>query len=96
MKRPHRAADGCYHIDGKKYKELFGSREQVWNETAYKTLGELVKSQLIMNRWGRIVSKDKHISSKKENRLLKHGYGSRKGKFGFVRTRKSKETRKNR
>ena len=88
MKRPHRAKDGNYYIKGHKYPELFGSREQVWNGTAYKTAGELVKSQLMMNRWGRIVSKDKYVSSKKENRLLKYGYGSRKGKFGYVKTGK--------
>lgn len=90
MKRPHRHADGHYYIDGKKYKELFGSREQVWNGTAYKTAGELVKDQLLMNRWGRIVSKDKYISSKKEMRLVKHGYKSRKGKFGYVKVSASR------
>jgi len=86
MKRPHRdAKDGKYHIKGIAYKELFGSREQVWNGTAYKTLGELTKSQLMMNKHGRIVSKNKYQSSKKEMRLEKYGYYAEKGKFGYVK-----------
>ena len=85
MKRPQRAEDGHYHIQGKAYKELFGSREQVWNGTAYKTPGGLVRSQLTQNKWRRIVSKKKHITAKKEKRLEKHGYFAQKGKFGYVK-----------
>jgi len=84
-KRPHRSEDGHYHINGKKYPELFGSRQQVMNGTAYKTSGELTKSQLMMNKWGRIVSRKKHVTAKKEKRLLKHGYTAKKGKFGYVK-----------
>ena len=95
-KRPHRSEDGTYHINGKKYKELFGSRQQVVNGTAYKTAGELTKSHLMMNKWGRIVSRKKHASAKKEKRLLKYGYTAKKGKFGAVKVaaRKSRKTRK--
>jgi len=85
MKRPHRGEDGTYNINGHKYKELFGSRQQVWNGTSYKTEGNLVKSQLMMNKWGRIVSKNKHETAKKEKRLEKAGYFAEKGKFGFVK-----------
>lgn len=85
MKRPHRRDDGTYLIDGKKYKELFGSREQVWNGTAYKTLGELTKDAFIMNKHGRIVSKNKFQTAKKEKRLEKYGYFAKKGKFGYVK-----------
>ena len=85
MKRPHRSEDGCYHIDGKSYKELFGSRQQVWNGTAYKTEGLLVKSALMMNKWNRIVSINKHNTAKKEMRLKKYGYTAKKGKFGSVK-----------
>jgi len=86
MKRPHRdPTDGKYHINGVVYKELFGSREQVWNGTAYKTLGELKKQDLLMNKNGRIVSKNKHVTSKKEMRLEKYGYFAEKGKFGYVK-----------
>jgi hypothetical protein len=86
MKRPHRdPTDNMYHIKGKKYPELFGSRTQVMNGTAYKTSGELVKSDLMMNKWGRIVSAKKHFTAKKEKRLQKHGYFTKKGKFGYVK-----------
>lgn len=85
MKRPHRSEDGHYHIQGKKYPQLFGSRQQVMNGTAYKTSGELTKSHLMMNKWGRIVSRKKHATAKKEKRLLKHGYSAKKGKFGYVK-----------
>jgi hypothetical protein len=94
-KRPHRSEDGTYHINGKKYRELFGSRQQVMNGTAYKTAGELVKSQLMMNKWGRIVSRKKHSTAKREKRLLKHGYTAKKGKFGYVKIDK-KSTRRTR
>jgi hypothetical protein len=86
MKRPVRdPTSGKYTIKGRKYKELFGSREQVMNDTAYKTSGELTKEDLVMNRWGRIVSAKKHKTAKKEKRLEKHGYFSKKGKFGYVK-----------
>lgn len=85
MKRPSRHEDGHYHIDGHKYKMLIGSRQQVWHGTSYKTAGELTKEDLMMNKWGRIVSKKKHATAKKEKRLQKHGFFAKKGKFGFVR-----------
>ncbi len=62
-----------------------GSRAQVWHGTAKKTSGGLTRNHLMMNKSGRIVSKAKHNTAKKENRLLKHGYGTKKGKFGFVK-----------
>jgi hypothetical protein len=72
----------------------FGSRIQVYRSHAKKTSGGLTKSDLMMNKHGRIVSKAKHNTAKKEMRLLKHGYGTQKGKFGFVKvgskSRKSK------
>jgi len=76
-----------------KYDSLIGSRAQVWNGTCYKTSGGLTKSDLIHNKHGRIVSKSKHNTAKKEKRLLKAGYGTKKGKFGFVKvgTRKHKK-----
>jgi len=97
MKRPSRHDDGQYHIDGHTFKELIGSRQQVMNGTAYKTSGELVKSDLIMNKWGRIVSKKKHFTAKKEKRLQKHGFFAKKGKFGVVkRTVRRSSSRKSR
>jgi hypothetical protein len=85
MKRPVRGSDGKYDVHGKSYKELFGSRTQVYNGTAYKTTGGLTKSDLVMNKWGRIVSAKKHTTAKKERRLEKAGYFAEKGKFGFVK-----------
>ena len=85
MKRPQKQEDGFYHINGKKYQQLFGSRAQVWNDTAYKTEGNLVKSDLLMNKHRRIVSKIKYNTAKKEQRLKKYGYGTIKGRFGYVK-----------
>ena len=39
MKRPVRQSDGLFHLNGKTFKELYGSRQQVWNGTAFKTAG---------------------------------------------------------
>lgn len=97
MKRPVRnEEDGMYHIKGSKYPELFGSRTQVMNKTAYKTSGNLTKEDLLMNKWGRIVSAKKHKTAKKEKRLEKAGYYAKKGKFGYVKrkTRKNKSQKK--
>jgi hypothetical protein len=66
------------------FETLSGSRAEVWHGTAYKTSGGLTKSDLLQNKNGRIVSRAKHSSAKRENRLVKAGYGTKKGKFGFV------------
>jgi hypothetical protein len=84
--------NGKYEIKGHKYEMLIGTRAQVHHGTAYKTSGGLTKDDLLQNKNGRIVSKKKHGTAKKEQRLLKAGYGTKKGKFGFVKlnsTRKS-------
>tara|TARA_B110000967_G_scaffold209873_1_gene268238 strand:+ start:13086 stop:13391 length:306 start_codon:yes stop_codon:yes gene_type:complete len=92
MKRPVRNPDdGLYHIKGTKFPELFGSRTQVMNKNAYKTSGELTKKDLLMNKWGRIVSAKKHATAKKEKRLEKHGFFAKKGKFGFVKKNKTRK-----
>lgn len=75
-----------YNIKGKTYKQLAGSRIQVWNETAYKTNGGLKKENLLQIG-GRVKSKSKHISASKEQRLLQHGYGAKKGTFGNIKLR---------
>jgi hypothetical protein len=84
MTRFTKTASGRYMIQGKSYEMLMGSRAQVWHGTAYKTSGGLCKHHLMQNKAGRIVSKDKHNTAKKERRLVKAGYGTKKGKFGFV------------
>jgi hypothetical protein len=96
MKRPVRNENGKYVIGGVTYSELFGSRAQVHNGTAYKTSGGLTKKDLVMNKWGRIVSEKKHKTAKKEKRLQKYGYYTKKGKFGAVKrvgSRKNKSKR---
>ena len=89
-----RKNDGTYHIHGKKYNELHGSRVKVMNGTAYETSGGLKKSDLKYNKFGRIVSILKSKSAKKEKRLEKAGYFTQKGKWGYVK--KEVKTRKNR
>ena len=91
-----RQLDGFYHVEGKKWSELFGSRIQVMNGTAYKTSGGLTKKNLLMNKWGRIVSAKKYKTAKKEKRLEKAGYFAKKGKFGYVKksAKKSKSEKK--
>lgn len=90
-----KGADGKYHVAGKSYEMLIGTRAQVWHGTAYKTAGGLTKGHLMQNKAGRIVSRAKHSSAKKEMRLLKHGYGTKKGKFGYVKvgSRKARRSR---
>ena len=96
MKKHVRQLDGFYHVEGKKWTELFGSRIQVMNGTAYKTTGGLCKKDLLMNKWGRIVSAKKYKTAKKEKRLEKAGFFTKKGKFGAVKKDGSKATKKRR
>lgn len=93
-KRISKSEDGKYHIKGKVYDLLEGSRAQVWHGTAYKTPGGLIKDDLVKNKHGRIVSKKKHTTAKKENRLAKHGYTAKKGKFGAVKIDSKKSSPK--
>ena len=65
--------------------KIIGTRAQVWHGTCKKTSGGLTKSDLMMNKHGHIVSRAKHNTAKKEKRLLKYGFGTQKGKFGFVK-----------
>lgn len=76
-------------IDGKKYKMRYGSRRQVYNGTAYMTKGNLKQKDIVKNKQDRFVSLKKSLMAKKEQRLLKHGYGAVKGKFGYVRVDKN-------
>ena len=96
VKRVSKGEDGKYHIKGKSYEMLIGSRAQVFHGTAYKTAGELTKFHLLMNKHGRIVSAKKHATAKKEKRLVKAGYLTRKGKFGAIKMSRSRKSRKSR
>ena len=63
-------------------KQTFGSRAQVMHGNAKKTSGGLTKSQLKYNKQGKIVSKKASALAKKNNRLVKAGYVTKKGQFG--------------
>ena len=86
---PRPDKQGFYYVKGRKYPQLKGSRVQVFNGTAYKTTGGLVKSDIFRRQYRtgkvRYLSKKKHRSSKRENRLQKFGWGAKRGKFGAVR-----------
>lgn len=84
-RRVNRQADGYYHVEGKTYKTLVGSRKQVWDDYAYKTPGNLKRCDILLNRWGRLVSYKKNKKEHCERRLQKHGWTAKKGKFGAVR-----------
>jgi hypothetical protein len=93
MTRFSKSATGKYIVHSKSYDMLIGTRAQVWHGTAFKTSGGLTKSNLLQNKHGRIVSRAKHSTAKKDNRLVKSGYGTKKGTFGFVKLNKSKSKR---
>jgi hypothetical protein len=66
-------------------EQTTGTRAQVWHGTAKKTSGGLTKSALMMNKHGRIVSRKMHNTAKKDNRLVKAGFLTKKGHFGFIK-----------
>jgi hypothetical protein len=78
------------------HEVTIGSRAQVYHGKAHHTQGGLTKKNLMMNKWGRIVSRKKHMIAKKEKRLEKAGYFTKKGKFGCIKrvSRKSRGSRK--
>jgi hypothetical protein len=67
------------------FEQTNGSRAQVWHGTAKKTSGGLTKTALMMNKHGRIVSRKKHNTAKREKRLVKAGFLTKKGHFGFIK-----------
>ena len=85
MTRFTKTESGKYVVSGHSYEMLIGTRAQVWHGTACKTSGGLTKKDLMQNKAGRIISKSKYSTAKKEMRLVKAGYGSKKGRFGYVK-----------
>lgn len=61
--------------------KTIGSRAEVFHGTAKKTSGGLLKKNLKKNKRGRIVSKKMSNRAKKDKRLVKAGYKTKKGKF---------------
>jgi hypothetical protein len=74
----------------KEFQKTVGSRAEVWHGTAKKTSGGLFKTDLIMNKWGRIVSK------KLSEKMKKEGDKRFKGKKAkpFTKKNKGKNSRK--
>ena len=68
-----------------------GTRAEVMHGTAKKTSGGLTKKDLKYNKQGRIVSVKQSNRAKKENRLVKAGYGTKKGQFGAVKAGDAKK-----
>jgi len=77
--------NGGVSIKGRRYKVTNGNRAQVWHGTAFKTRGGLTKTNLMQNHKGRIVSRKKHFTAKREKRLEKAGYKTKKGVFQLSR-----------
>ncbi len=71
-----------------------GTRAQVMHGTAHHTPGGLTKTDLKYNKWGRIVSRAKSAKAKRENRLVKLGFKTQKGKFGVVKSKKTRKSKK--
>ena len=69
LKRLSKQSDGFYHIGSYKYAKYIGSREEVWNNVAYKTGGDLIKADLLINKEGKIVSKKKFLTESQSGRL---------------------------
>ena len=88
-----KGSDGKYHIRGKTYKRLIGSRAEVMHGTAYKTAGNLTKDQLKYNKHHKIVSRAKSSKGAQMlKRLTRKGYFTRKGHFGYVKKDGKKQT----
>ena len=85
MTKHSRTSSGKYSVAGKIHDMLIGTRAQVWHGTAHKTTGGLTKNDLMKNKSGRIVSKAKHNTAKREKRLVKAGFLTKKGQFGFIK-----------
>jgi hypothetical protein len=70
LKRRDKGPDGFFHIDGHVYELLEGTRHDVWNGKAYQTSGGMIKTDLLINKDGKIVSKRKSIEGTINNKLV--------------------------
>ena len=85
--KTRKASDGKYHIHGKTFELLCGSRAQVAHGTAYKTKGYLTNKDLFQNKHGKYVSMKKHKANLHGKSNLK-SYLAKKGSHAFVLQRK--------
>ena len=67
-----------------------GSRAEVMHGKAKRTSGGLMKKDLKYNKRRKIVSKRASARAKKDNRLVKAGYKTKKGVFSLNKKRRSK------
>ena len=73
-------------ISKSKITQRVGSRAQVMHGNAKMTGGGLKKKDLKYNKQGKIVSKKMSSMAKKDKRLQKAGWVTKKGQFGAVRS----------
>jgi len=77
------------------FEKKYGSRAEVMHGVAEMTRGRRRKSYFFKNKHGEIVSKKLSLLAKKEKRLEKAGYFTRKGVFGaFKKDSKSAKAKK--
>ena len=94
-----RMPNGSYRgNDGKTYSMLIGSPRQVWNGTAYKTgygKRSMTKKGIIKKKDGRLVSKARSITAKRNKNLGKYIDLAKKnkGKKGFTPMKKMSNKR---
>jgi len=61
-----------------------GTRKEVLKGLALQTGGGLTKNKLMKNKHGKIVSIKASASAKNSNNLVRAGFLTEKGKFGYV------------
>ncbi len=80
---------------GEKRKLIIGTRLQVYRGDRLKTVGGLYKKDIVMNKWGRLVSRKMSERAKREKRLVKAGFIPKKGVFKlFKKSDGKKKVRK--
>ena len=100
-----RTSDGGVMVKGRKYAMLVGSRAQVWHGTAYKTnpgKKALTKKHLMQKKDGKIVSRKKSQTAKRQKNLGKYielakknkGKKFQKMKKGMVQTMKKRKRKR--
>jgi hypothetical protein len=74
-----------YYFNGIEYESRYGSRAKVMHGTCLMTTGRLMKHDLRYNKRGKIVSIKASDRAIRENRLVKHGFVTKKGVFKLFR-----------
>lgn len=70
LRKYQKQTDGFYYIEDNKYEKLTGTRQEVWDAIAYRTAGDLTKTDLIVNAHGQVVSKSKSEENTKNLRPI--------------------------